>query len=88
MIFSWHTKSPYGSFFYSTIGGSFLLLSVFTGLVQMRLLFKYMLVFFVIALVVLLIIFAVVLVVVLTLTIVLAIILFVRHKLTSFQKYY
>ncbi len=34
-IFPWHTKSPYGSLFYSTIGGVFFLLSVFTGLVHL-----------------------------------------------------
>ena len=34
-ITSWHKNSPYGSFFYSTIGGAFCLLSVFNGLVQL-----------------------------------------------------
>lgn len=33
-ITSWHKKSSYGSFFNSTIGGLFFLLSVFYGLVQ------------------------------------------------------
>jgi len=33
-VFSGHKKSSYGSFFNSTIGGLFFLLSVFTGLVQ------------------------------------------------------
>ncbi len=38
-ITSWHKKSSYGSFFNSTIGGLFFLLSIFYGLVQIRSLF-------------------------------------------------
>jgi len=35
-VASWHSKTSYGSFFHSTIGGLFFLLSVFTGLVHLR----------------------------------------------------
>ena len=35
-VFSWHTNSPYGSLFNSTIEGSFFLLSVFNGLVHIQ----------------------------------------------------